>query len=277
MKCFGIIIWCVGLFFGIACATPLPVPQEYTEIECVLTPRVRTRAHGTHPFVEANKTNKASASTNWSGYAAATNLSSPGRNTVTAVYGSWIVPSVNSTPINTYASIWVGIDGYRSSTVEQLGTEHDNDNGTISHYAWFEMYPRNSFLINGFSVRQGDVMSASVEYVGSNTFVLKMYNNTLKTMVTIPRVYTVMSGTQRSSAEWIVEAPYLNGILPLSNFGTAYMWGCRATINGRTGLINDTNWSNTAIDMLAIGGVVKAKTQPVALDGGSFFVQWKHQ
>src|SRR5262249_49358771 len=63
-------------------------------------------------------------SLNWSGYAAETNLSAPASNAVTQVSGSWNVPTVTGRT-NAYSSVWVGIDGYSSSSVEQLGTEQD--------------------------------------------------------------------------------------------------------------------------------------------------------
>lgn len=45
-----------------------------------------------------------------------------------------------------YASFWVGIDGYSSGSVEQLGTHSDCvGKGRASYYAWWEMYPASSF------------------------------------------------------------------------------------------------------------------------------------
>ena len=70
-------------------------------------------------------------SSNWSGYAVATNLSNPQANSVSAVSGSWIVPTVTgSSRGTTYSAVWVGIDGYSDSTVEQIGTEEDVVNGS---------------------------------------------------------------------------------------------------------------------------------------------------
>ena len=40
-----------------------------------------------------------------------------------------------------YSSFWVGIDGYSSSSVEQLGTDSDCAGNTPDYYAWWEMYP----------------------------------------------------------------------------------------------------------------------------------------
>jgi len=70
------------------------------------------------PIVIRQRRNNAVTSSNWSGYAV-----TAGRSTVTDVKGSWIVPPVSCSGSNQYASLWVGIDGYNSSTVEQIGTD----------------------------------------------------------------------------------------------------------------------------------------------------------
>src|SRR6266542_694566 len=65
-------------------------------------------------------------SLNWSGYAV---TGAPG--SVTDAKGSWVVPSIqgNCGSTNAYASFWVGIDGFSSNTVEQVGTDSDCQNG----------------------------------------------------------------------------------------------------------------------------------------------------
>lgn len=254
---------------------------HYTPIECTLTPRHEAEGTMSHPHIPGPQTKAVpvgqTSSTNWSGYAAANNLSHPTRNSVSAVSGTWIVPTVASSAGHTYSSLWVGIDGYNSPSVEQIGTEHDFSGGVQQHYAWFEMYPGGSYLINGFPLHPGDVISASVVYTGNNTFVMTLINNTQKVTYTVPTQYTKSSTALRESAEWIVEAPYLNGILPLSNFGTAYMWGCMATINGVTAPIGNTSWQNVGIEMVTNNGTAKDLTSPLLPDKGSFFVKWQHQ
>lgn len=66
-------------------------------------------------------------SDNWSGYA----VTGSGFNDAE---GSWIQPKADcsKTP-NSYAAIWVGIDGYSDSTVEQTGTLI-YCNGTTAEY-----------------------------------------------------------------------------------------------------------------------------------------------
>jgi hypothetical protein len=175
----------------------------------------------------------ATSSTNWSGYAV-----TAGRGAVTAVSGSWVVPSVTGSG-TAYSSDWVGIDGYSSSTVEQIGTDSDLTNGTPQYYAWYEMYPRGSVTVP-LAIHAGDNMSASVTYGGTG-FTLSL------TDVTSGHSYTttqMAAGVQRSSAEWVVEAPSSGfGILPLANFGKVGFTSAQATVSGTRGPIDDTAWT----------------------------------
>jgi len=82
-----------------------------------------------------------SKSVNWAGYATATNLAKPQAGSVSDVRASWIIPNLTCDQRSTYSAIWVGIDGYRSSTVEQIGTESDCSHGQPKHSAWFEIFP----------------------------------------------------------------------------------------------------------------------------------------
>ena len=66
-------------------------------------------------------------STNWSGYAV-----TAGPGSVTAVVGSWTVPTILPGRGTAYSAEWVGIDGFSSATVEQIGTEADLINGVAA-------------------------------------------------------------------------------------------------------------------------------------------------
>ena len=242
--------------------------STHTPIECTIIPRPQSESNISHPHIPGPQASRVPAgqvsSTNWSGYAGATSFTNPTAHSVTAVSGSWIVPTVKASGGNTYSALWVGIDGYNTSTVEQLGTEHDFIGGVQQNYAWFEMYPGGSYLISGFPLNPGDVISASVVYSGSNIFV-------------VPTSYTHSTTALRESAEWIVEAPYYNGILPLSDFVTAYFIGCAATINGVAAPIGNSSWKNVGIEMVTNSGAAKDTTSALLPDKGSFFVAWKHQ
>ncbi len=260
--------------------------EGFTHIECTLQLRTR-RLHKKDDFHQTSKKDtyasfshphipiKEGTSQNWSGYAAF--LKKSAVNSVTAVYGSWIVPTLSAAPHNTWCSLWVGIDGYSSSSVEQIGTEHDWNNGSQQNYAWFEMYPGGSYEINGFPLNPGDLISTSVVYASKNTFVMTITNNTQKKFSVIPTSYTKSSTAQRSSAEWIMEAPYYRGILPLSHFNTAHFTNCTATINNIHGAINNPHWIDDQLIMITANGTPKAIPSQLSTNGQSFGVVWNHE
>ncbi len=245
--------------------------EEYELVVCESKPFIRKK-HLLDAVV---------SSTNWSGYVVASNLLHPTNYLVTKVSGSWIVPDIKAAGVNTNCSVWVGIDGAGSPSVEQLGTEHDYTDGQESHYAWWEMFPDGSNLLEGFPVAVGDSISASVTFVpvnvlptGNTLFILLIVNNTQKKYSIVPAITrTIM---QRVCAEWIVEAPWLNVTLPLSDFGVAHMFNCSAEINGLSGPINNPAWQNESMNMVAPDGAQKAVTSALSADGKSFSVQWMH-
>ncbi len=188
----------------------------------------------------------ATESSNWSGYAVT-------GSSVTYVAGSWVVPTV-STTTSGYTSVWVGIDGFSSSTVEQIGTDSDYVNGRISYYAWYEMYPADSYNIS-MTVKPGDAMTASVAYQGNNSFLLTIIDTT--ETETFSKAFS-MSGAARSSAEWIVEAPSsYSGVLALSNFGSVTFTNAYATIGTTTAAID--YWQSYSINLVT-GSTVQGST-----------------
>lgn len=212
-----------------------------------------------------------STSSNWSGYAVATSLASPAVNAVSDVKGQWTVTPVSGGGANTYSSVWVGIDGYSDGTVEQIGIEEDWYNGAPRYYAWYEMYPKFPVTISAVSVKAGDSISAAVSYIGNNKFTLTITN------LTTGKTYTTTQKTkaQRSSAEWIAEAPSARkGVLPLTDFGTVSFTSAQATINGHTGPINDPAWQYDPISMVTSTGTVKAAPSPLSPAGSDFSVVW---
>jgi hypothetical protein len=196
---------------------------------------------------------------NWSGYAAS-------GTTFSSVSASWVVPTVTCTSGNQYSSSWVGLDGYNSGTVEQIGTDSDCASGAPSYYPWFEMYPNASYLI-ARTVLPGDQMNASVTATTATTFALTIADATQGWSRTLNRT---LASAQLSSAEIIEEAPCCNGtggILPLANFGVINF--TNADANGqRIGTL-----THQRINMAA-GGVMKATTS--ALAQGAFSVTWDH-
>lgn len=222
----------------------------------------------------------ASTSLNWSGYAAATNLTNPKTKSVKDVFGAWTVPNLLSTPGTSYAAIWCGIDGYTSPTVEQIGSLHIWSGGVQQNFAWFEMFPQGLFEIVGFPVSPGDVIASEVSYVGKDTFRLVIINYTENVYFIIPSSYTNHFKAERSSAEWIVEAPSsLSDVLPLADFGTVIFTNCNTTIDSVTGSIKNCHWEHDPITMATstTPRVIKAAPSILFNEGSSFAIDWYHQ
>jgi hypothetical protein len=216
------------------------------------------------------------SSSNWGGFAVTS-----GKNTVTDVKSSWIEPAIKGTcPLLAYqySSFWVGIDGYSSPTVEQIGTDSDCAAGTPSYYAWYEYYPSPSHQITSLTISSGDKIFAEVNYTGGS-FVVSLKDVTTGKTFSTSKTMTA----QRSSAEWIAEAPSsVTGVLPLADFGTigygdshtGIVHTCIATISGVTGSL--TKFSSIhRITMVTIAGTA-TKALPSALGtyGAGFTVKW---
>lgn len=235
-------------------------------IDCVLVPQA-TRKAG-----PLKKTQHAANSTNWAGYAVETNFSRPTTNSVDYVSGNWNVPtlSASSPSAQGYCAIWVGIDGYSSNTVQQIGTESDwnVENNTQFDYAWIELYPDYTYILATdepnnnqglFPVAAGDAIGAAVYAYGGGAYALLIINYTQQVGTNIPisagAVAYAQNVTKQNSAEWIVEAPYENGILPLAQFTTIQFTNCFATMNINNQLYsgpidNTAHWQNQAITMV---------------------------
>ena len=98
----------------------------------------------------------------------------------TKATGSWIEPVVkcNSRADTEWAVFWVGIDGWGSDTVEQIGTYAYCSEGRVQHAAWWEFYPTNDIqTISTMTVKAGDRIATSVTFTGSE-FVLEIKDET---------------------------------------------------------------------------------------------------
>lgn len=204
-------------------------------------------------------------STNWSGYA-----DTGSKGSVTHVAGSWTVPSLTCSSSGTqYVAVWVGIDGYSSSTVEQTGIMGECSNGAASYFAWYEFYPNPSVTISGFTVKAGDSITATVSSYGSGEFT---------TTITDGSESYSASGTvtnaAMSSAEWIVERPALCigahcTLTTLANFGSTTFTSASATVGGKTGSLS--SFTDVAITMVASrSGPILAQPTSLSPDGSSF-------
>jgi hypothetical protein len=162
-------------------------------------------------------------SSNWSGYALA--------GTYSRITGTWIVPKVNPAVavVTTYASTWIGLDGFANRNLIQTGTESDVINGVVHYDAWWEILPAAERVIPKMTVSPGDHMTASISNGSGKKWTINLTDTTSGAVFTVTRNYKGLG----ASAEWIVERPQVGRTLAtLSNFGTTVFAGL--TANGIT-------------------------------------------
>jgi hypothetical protein len=161
----------------------------------------------TGPRSEPDGTIPTATSANWSGYIDS-NYETDGhfRN----IAATWNVPEIPDIECSSgdygrqTGLFWVGLDGVSDDTVEQTGTASKCDNGVLSYYSWYQMYPSASVEIG--SVNPGDQMSAYVEFTGKSYLLSIVDNSTgdyLSTLKSCPQGSSCLN----DSAEAVAETP----------------------------------------------------------------------
>jgi hypothetical protein len=188
-------------------------------------------------------------STNWSGSVAF----SPKRDEVSWVMGQWTVPDVVAPGLGSfYCSTWVGIDGDGSPDVLQAGTEQEILNFgffTIRQtYAWWEWYPDFEVQIANFPVSPGDVMFCAICVHSSTEAGFYLTNLTTGASTSFTKTSPRGTSLVGNCAEWIVEAPTVNGNLAaLARYGDVYF---DLSIAGTEH--NDLLYAGTGHDMIMV-------------------------
>lgn len=171
----------------------------------------------------------------WSGYVLTGNAQS-----FLAVSATWIQPTVSCPTPNARVSMWVGIDGFGSPTVEQAGTVVVCTRGKPSYKAFSEMFgvPKQPFgcVVTGswtcseaqFDISPGDTITASVTYNPPLTQLKQKLGVYWLSVTdessgsTFTRLQTCkLAACYRLTAEWIVETP-AKGKYALADFGTVW-------------------------------------------------------
>ncbi|WP_274436541.1 G1 family glutamic endopeptidase [Alicyclobacillus sp. ALC3] len=154
--------------------------------------------------------------------------------------GNWVVPAVQASRQTQYSSTWIGIDGFSNSNLIQTGTEQDVVNGVPQYYAWWEILPSPETPImvtdqnTQATVQPGDHMSASIQNQGNGYWKIEIADTTRGWTYTTTQAY---SGSA-TSAEWIEEAPMVNGIItPLANYGSLTINPGTVNVNGNPRLV----------------------------------------
>jgi hypothetical protein len=162
-------------------------------------------------------------SSNWSGYAIKGK-----KGAFQRISGEWIVPYVKPTAKPTYSSAWIGIDGFRNSSLIQTGTGHESVDGRVQYYAWWEILPAAETVIP-LPVSPGDRIRATIVKIRRGKWCITLCNLSKPwTFRTIQRY----NGPQ-TSAEWIMEAPQVGGnVAALAQVSPTRFSCCR--VNGKS-------------------------------------------
>jgi hypothetical protein len=212
------------------------------------------------------------ASSNWSGYGV------EGSAKFTDVQGTWVQPTATCKGKGTkYSSFWVGIDGYNSNSVEQLGSDSDCDGTAPTYYAWWEMYPAASVNLSPskYPVQAGDTLTAEVSVSGSS-FTLSLKSSRGWTFT---KVKTGSASLKQESAEWIAESPEVGASLAkLANFGTVGFTNCVAAAGGSDEPISSFTGKSGPheITMVTSKGVTRAAPSVLDSAGNAFSITWAH-
>ncbi|MDA8145379.1 MAG: G1 family endopeptidase [Thermaerobacter sp.] len=188
----------------------------------------------------AHNLRQAMETSNWSGYAVAYWETGDHYAAATA---QWTVPAVTAPPgfSTGYSSSWLGIGGFCldanctsvDSTLIQLGTEQNaSSTGATQYFAWFETLPKPSKVIRALAIHPGDLIQASLAdgptfhggktKAGGGSSAKQTWTLTMRDVTTGTSWSTTLRyASSLASAEWVEEAPWSGGVLPLADFGTA--------------------------------------------------------
>jgi hypothetical protein len=186
----------------------------------------------------------------------------------TAVAASWRQPSVTCTAHETSDSaFWVGLDGYGSRSVEQVGTQSGCAGGKPFYSAWTEFYPAPAVGL-ALSVRPGDAMRATVAFVSGHKYRLTLANLTRSWTRTVDGTSNL--GTN-ASVEVVVEAPtdaHTGRVLALSRFSSTRFTAVA---------VDNAPLSRLARrQQLVMGSSKRVMAQPSDVDSSqSFAVNWR--
>jgi hypothetical protein len=215
---------------------------------------------------------------NWSGFQlqGPTNQSSS-YALVTGTWNVPAVTGAPNGPV-AYSAFWIGLDGFNTFTpvptglsvdLVQAGTEQNAQtmNGVTitNYYAWTEFLPQDPFevVLPNFLVQPGDEIICSV-WIGtaqsnlpatlSGQFAWFSIHNVTRSEFTlisesrgyisgatgerVPHGIFETTNVQGFEAEWIMERPTVNGILPdLADYGKTAMTGAHAQLNNSSTLV----------------------------------------
>ncbi len=179
---------------------------------------------------------------------------------------------------STYSAVWTGIDGFSNDDLIQAGTEQDYADGAASYSAWWEILPAAETDIPSITVDPGDSITVTITKETSSItspascsagkWLITLSDNGSSSHAAQPEFATCQSYSgPGTSAEWIVEAPEVNGrIATLADYGST-TFGLSPSVLTVNGADTDLAAGNGG-EMEQNGEVVSVPSSPT--DGDAF-------
>lgn len=216
-------------------------------------------------------------SLNWSGYAVTP------ANRVTAVDGSFIVPSAGLLPPG-FAATWMGVGGFEPGSTDliQAGVAEDSlPNLPLvgpQYYAWYEMLPNAETPLTNCTgdpsctVVPGDHVAVAITEGSAGQWTITMSDTEASGTTRWTFSKTVAYASSGSSAEWILEAPQVAGLQTLTAPVTTAHFGPTSTFTAGGAATKLADGDPTTILQNVLGVLPEATPSAIAADGQSFNV-----
>jgi hypothetical protein len=248
-----------------------PQPAAATHVPAAVGgPLVRSNSHEALPLKGGSV-----QSSNWSGYAV-----TPSSSNVTAVTSTFTVPTAGLI-LPGFSANWAGIGGYSSTDLIQAGVAEDSvpTNPLLGdqYYAWYELLPGDSVQLanctgdSSCTVNPGDVVSVNIFQTANDVWTIEVSDSGHWSWTDTDVPYT----STHSSAEWILEAPQVDGLPTLvAGDGTSFFGPTSTYTVGSGAAQTIASGDPTQIDLTTpeVSTINLATPSALASDGQSFNV-----
>jgi hypothetical protein len=159
---------------------------------------------------------------------------------------------------SSFSAAWAGIDGFTNSNLIQAGTEQDYIGGSAHYSAWWEILPAPETVIPSITVLPGDSITVSIVKTSGSQWSIKLTDNGKAGHAAQPSFTTTQNYSgPGTSAEWILEAPQVNGhIATMAQYGsTAFDLGTAdatsPSLRAGTGgeLVQGNSWRSQVVSV----------------------------
>lgn len=208
----------------------------------------------------------------------------PSGSTFNAIQGEFHIPITHvpagSPPGTYYVSMWIGLDGWGQNHVFQAGvfvqTVLLSSGATQTQYlAWYEWYPNQLSVINGFPLSVGDDIVVVLNIVNPTRAIFLIENLTkgvsVQSTIRAPNAASALVG---ASAEWIVEDQSNSaGLVPFLGFDSVGWTNCLAGTS--TGGLVSLADATLLLDMVKVnsdGQITQVLTDVTVVDDYTMLV-----